>query len=267
MNNLNIETSKFWRLSGVLLASLLLISITGFGKGRDIYQIKIYSIESAQQEQRMDAFLKDAYIPAMHRAGISKVGVFKPIAGDDMEGKQIYVFIPFKSIDQYEKLESVLAKDKTYQAAGYDYIDAAHDNAPYARISSTLLRAFKTMPNFGIPKHSTPRSEQVYELRSYEGATEKLYEKKVEMFTDGGETKIFDELGFQPVFYGEVISGPTMPNLMYMTTFDNKASQDEHWDAFRSAPAWLELKADKQYANTVSRSQKFFLQPTAYSEL
>ena len=89
MNNLNIETSKFWRLSGVLLASLLLISITCFGKGRDIYQIKIYSIESAQQEQRMDAFLKDAYIPAMHRAGISKIGVFKPISGDDMEGKQI----------------------------------------------------------------------------------------------------------------------------------------------------------------------------------
>ena len=48
-------------------------------KGRDIYQIKIYSIENEQQEHRMDKFLKDAYIPAMHRAGISNVGVFKPV--------------------------------------------------------------------------------------------------------------------------------------------------------------------------------------------
>ena len=256
-----------WKRTTLLVLSLMLISVVGMSKGRDIYQIKIYSIENSQQEQRMDAFLKDAYIPAMHRAGIKKVGVFKPVKGDDMEGKQIYVLIPYKSISQYEKLESVLAKDDVYQAAGADYINAAHDNPPYARISSTLLRAFKSMPQFGVPQHSTPPSEQVYELRSYEGATEKLYEKKVEMFTDGGETKIFVDLGFQPVFFGEVISGSTMPNLMYMTTFENKASQDEHWAAFRSAPAWLELKADQQYANTVSRSQKFFLQPTAYSEL
>lgn len=123
------------------------------------------------------------------------------------------------------------------------------------------------MPAYGVPKHSTPRSEQIYELRSYEGPTEKLYEKKVEMFTDAGESKIFMDLGFQPVFFGEVISGATMPNLMYLTTFENKASQDKHWDAFRVAPAWLELKKDTQYENTVSKNVKVFLHPTDYSGL
>ena len=215
----------------------------------------------------MDKFLKEAYLPAIHRAGINHVGVFKPVETDDEAGKKIYVLVPFKSIDQFEKLESVLNKDKKYLADGSDYIDAAHDNSPYTRIESILLRSFKTMPEYGVPKHNNPASEQVYELRSYEAATEKLYEKKVEMFTDGGETKIFFDLGFQPIFFGEVISGATMPNLMYLTTFKNKESQDQHWDAFRTAPAWLELKKDTQYKNTVSKNVKRYLHPTDYSDL
>ena len=259
--------SAIQNLSKYLIVFFLLLSIDSFGKGRDIYQIKIYHLESEQQEQRMDKFLKEAYIPALHRAGIKHVGVFKPITEGNNASKQIYVLTPFKSIDQFEKLEAVLLGDEKYQVAGADYINAAHDDAPYARIESTLLRAFKTMPNYGIPSHATPATDQVYELRSYEGATEKLYQKKVEMFTDGGETKIFLDLGFQPVFFGEVISGSTMPNLMYLTTFENKESQDEHWNAFRAAPAWLELKEDKQYANTVSKNVKVFLHPTKYSEL
>ena len=87
-------------------------------KARDIYQIKIYSIENEQQEQRMDKFLKDAYIPAMHRAGISNIGVFKPVEEDEHAGKLVYVLVPFKSISQFEKIESVLNKDEKYLKDG-----------------------------------------------------------------------------------------------------------------------------------------------------
>lgn len=254
-------------LAGIFVICLLAFSTSAQAKSRDIYQIKIYTLENEQQEERMDKFLKDAYIPALKRAGISHVGIFKPVEDDDMAGKSIYVFIPFKSINQFEKLGSVLSKDKAYLADGSDYIDAAHDNAPYERIQSILLRSFRSTPEYGIPKHNTPPSERVYELRSYQGPTEKLYEKKVEMFSEAGEAKIFLDLGFQPIFFGEVISGSTMPNLMYLTSFENKASQDKHWTSFREAPAWLKLKADEQYNNTVSKNVKVFLQPAEYSGL
>jgi hypothetical protein len=263
---MKIKTQK-QQIAGILVLCFLFISSLGMAKGRDIYQIKVYNIETEQQEQRMDNFLKNAYIPALGRAGIKNVGVFKPVEDDASAGKLIYVLIPFKSISQFEKLESVLGKDQKYQADGSDYIDAAYDNPPYARIESTLLRSFTSMPNYDVPTHKTPASEQIYELRSYWGPTEKLYEKKVEMFSEAGESQIFVDLGFQPIFFGEVISGTTMPNLMYLTTFENKASQDKHWNAFGKAPAWLELKADKQYSNTVSKNVKVFLHPTAYSGL
>lgn len=254
-------------LSGILLFVFLLSSSFCHAGDKDIYQIKIYSIENEQQELRMDKFLKEAYIPALHRAGISKVGVFKTIEDKEKTAKLIYVFVPFESLSQFEKLEAVLNNDKKFLKDGNDYIYAAHDNAPYQRIESILLRAFESMPEYGVPDHTTPPSERVYELRSYQGPTEKLYGKKVEQFNIGGVLKLFMDLDFQPVFHGEVISGSDMPNLMYMTTFENKASQDEHWNAFRTSEAWATIKADTQYKNTVSKSEKFYLYPTDYSGL
>ena len=87
------------------------------------------------------------------------------------------------------------------------------------------------------------------------------------MFNAGGESKIFIDLGFQPIFFGEVISGPSMPNLMYLTTFENKTSHETRWNAFRNSPDWLLLKGDKQYDNTVSKNEKLYLYPTDYSLL
>jgi hypothetical protein len=179
----------------------------------------------------------------------------------------IYVFIPFKSLVEFEQLEINLKLDKEYLQHGKDYIDASHDNAPYVRIESILLRSFQSMEKYGVPKHTSPPSERIYELRSYQAATEKLYEKKVEMFNSGGESKIFVDLGFQPIFFGEVISGPSIPNLMYLTTFENKTAHENRWNAFRDSPDWLLLKEDKQYDNTVSKIEKFYLYPTDYSEL
>ena len=252
---------------------MLLLLVSGLSSGiclsqeRDIYQFKIYTIENKEQEQRLDLFLKDAYIPALHRTGIKNVGVFKPIEEEDTAGKLIYVLIPFEDIDQFESLRAALNHDKKFLNKGEDYINAAFDKPPYARIESIILRAFSSMPEYGVPRHTTSPSEQIYELRSYQAATEKLYEKKVEMFNEGGESKIFMDLDFQAVFFGEVLSGASMPNLMYMTSFENKVSQGEHWDAFRTAPAWNKLKSDSQYNNTVSTIEKILLHPTEYSEL
>ncbi len=76
------------------------------------YEIKIYRIKDPGQAATIDKYLKDAFIPAMHRAGITKVGVFKPVEADTAFGKMIYVFIPYKTADQYFKLVTVLENDQ-----------------------------------------------------------------------------------------------------------------------------------------------------------
>jgi hypothetical protein len=86
------------------------------------------------------------------------------------------------------------------------------------------------------------------------------------MFNAGGEIKLFEHLQFNAVFYARVISGPRMPNLMYMTSFSDEASRKAHWDAFSKSPEWAELKAVPRYLNTVSHIDISFLYPTDYSD-
>ena len=253
---------------GLFLVLILVVCSFSFQlSARDYYQMKIYILKDKTQETTVENYLKNAYLPALHRAGIKKVGVFKPIDSNDEAGKKIIVFIPMKKLDDLVKTETKLAKDARYLSEGADYINASHDNPPYQRIESILLRAFSEMPEFGVPKHKTPPSERIYELRSYEGPTEQYYRKKVEMFNEGGEIDLFDRLDFQAVFYGEVISGNTMPNLMYMTTFSDMKSHDEHWNTFRTHPEWETMKALEKYKNTVSRSEIQLLHPTDYSDI
>ena len=257
----------FTRKGLVLLFVMLAFAISSTVSARSYYQIKVYNLKDKSQETQVENYLKNAYLPAMHRAGIKKVGVFKPIDSETDAGTLIYVFIPLKNLEQIEKIETDLAKDQKYQADGSDYINASWENPPYVRMESILLKPFKEMPEFAVPNHSTPPSERIYELRSYEGPTEKYYRKKVEMFNKGGEVTIFKNVGSQPVFFAEVLSGSTMPNLMYLTTYSDMKSHDEHWDAFRNHPGWKKLSGMEEYKHTVSKAVKHLLNPTDYSDI
>ena len=248
--------------------AVLVFALAQFGiaSGRDFYQIQVYRVSGKAQEIRVDNYLKMAYLPALHRAGIKSVGVFKPIQSDTTFKNQVIVWLPLTSMDQVDKLKSTLAKDVEYQKAGSDFLDAPFDNVTCLRKESILLKAFPEAPAFILPKFKTKPSERIYELRSYEGPTENLFLKKVKMFNEGGEIKLFKSLEFNAVFYAEVVSGSTMPNLMYLTTFADLAAHDAHWDAFRNHPDWKKLSALPEYQHTVSKSVKMLLYPTDYSD-
>lgn len=242
-------------------------AIFGAPKGKqEFYEIRIYHISQKTQETMIDNYLKDAYLPALHRAGIPDVGVFKPVESDTAFGKRVYLFIPYKNVNQYLKLQSILDKDQVYVSAAAGFIDAPYDAPPFNRYESTLLKAFAFMPQFSTPSHSTPPSERIYELRDYESATNSKAVKKIHMFNEGGEIALFERLGFNAVFYGEVLTGSKMPNLMYMITFPNQASRDEHWATFRNDPEWKRMSGLEEYRNTVSKVKYFFLHPTSYSD-
>jgi hypothetical protein len=255
----------------LLWALFSLIAVSGaapiHAQERQVYELKTYTLENGTQEQLVDHYLKEAYLPALKRSGIGPVGVFKVRPGE--EGKSdltILVLTPFTSLEQFRELEQRLLADTTYLQQGKKYLEAPHDTPPYLRISTTLLRAFKDMPQLRATVLEGERKDRVYELRSYESATEALYRNKVKMFNEGGEVTLFDKLGFNAVFYGEVLSGNSMPNLMYMTTFKDQESRDAHWKSFSDAPEWKTLSALPEYQNNVSHIDILFLYPTDYSD-
>lgn len=245
---------------------LLCMSVTSRAQnGEYYYRIRIFHYKTQAQEDRLDKYLQNALLPALHRQHIAKVGVFKPVEQDTADRK-IYVLIPFKTLDEFENTRGRVQNDKKYLEDGKDYVDAEYNDAPYTRIEVITLRAFPKWPAPTEPKLTAPKSERVYELRSYESPTEALNVNKVKMFNDGGETALFNRLNFNAVFYAEVLSGSHMPNLMYMTTFENKADRDKHWDVFGNDPEWKALVAKPEYAHNVSKADIIFLHPTEYSD-
>lgn len=230
----------------------------------DYYQVKIYHYKSPQQEAALDAYLQQSFLPVMHKKGIKNIGIFKPVETDTADRK-IYILVPYASWKDVEPENVSASKPAISSADNKEYNTAAYNNAPYSRIETILLSPFVTRPHLMLPKLTGERSKRVYELRSYESPTEAYHHNKVKMF-NSGETDIFERLGFNPVFYGSVIAGSRMPNLMYLTTFDDKQSRDEHWKAFDADAQWKGLISDAQYKNNVSKADIIFLYPTAYSD-
>ena len=253
------------------LSLLLFASLAAFASiaapSREFYELRTYKFNTPEQQARVEAYLQKALLPALHRANIKKVGVFKPLDTDSLFTMRIVVLIPFKTLNEFEGLFDKLSKDKQYLEDGKEYIDALFDNPPYARMETVVLKAFSGQPQMTLPELKGPITERVYELRSYESHTEKIYRNKVDMFNTGDEVGLFKRLGFNAVFYGEVLSGPSMPNLMYMTTFENMDSRNEHWKAFVEDDQWKKLVVMPIYQKNVSKNTILFLRPTSYSDI
>ncbi len=82
---------------------LALLSFTGFASGagakanapslhgiipdalspkQEYYAIRVYNLNTKEQEEKLDKFLQTALLPALHRMGIPQVGVFTPVGND-----------------------------------------------------------------------------------------------------------------------------------------------------------------------------------------
>ena len=260
-----INNYKTLKTSFTFLLFLCFFTSSLRAKPAEFIQIIVYHFANDAQVIETENYLKAAYLPALHQQKLNRIGVFKPI--DFTADKRLFVVIPYASFAHYVKANKQVDLDKNYLIAGDKYIKSAHNNAPYIRKEIIFLNSFSTAPFLQKPNLKGTDADKVYELRSYESATELLHQKKVNMFNEGGETEIFSRLKFNPIFYGSVIAGSKMPNLIYLTSFENMEERKAHWDAFGVDDAWKKLSALPEYKNTVSKNETIFLRSTAYSDL
>ena len=58
-----------------------------------------------------------------------------------------------------------------------------------------------------------------------------------------------------------------MPCLTYMLGFENEQERDANWKKFIDDPDWKRITALPEYANTVSKVVKIYLEPMPYSQI
>jgi NIPSNAP len=225
-----------------------------------VFELRTYQMRFGAPASGLENYLKDALIPALNRQGIKAVGVFRELGKSDPA--KLRVLIPHSSMDSYALVASQLASDLTYVKASQVYADIAPDKAPYTRYTTSLMLAFDALPQVVVPA----QEGRIFELRTYEGYSEDAVRRKIRMF-NVDELPIFYRVKLNPVFFGEVIAGDTMPCLTYMLTFKNMDERDANWKQFSADADWKRISQAPEYANTVSNIIRVFLEPAPYSQL
>jgi hypothetical protein len=235
---------------------------------REYYLIQIYHCSSQKQIEHIDVYMKSTYLPYLHEAGISKVGVFTPIDNDTAVDKKLYVWIPLKSIDEAEYLDQKIEKIDPMGFEGIIHLENADSSLPYNRMETILTKAFKGQAQYE-KKTSLVKEKndaRIFEYRSYESATENMHLRKVHMFNEGKEIGLFARLNFNAIFYSKVIAGSRMPNLIYMTSFKNMADRDAHWKAFGEDAYWKKISTAPEYLKTVSKADIILMKAKDYAD-
>lgn len=209
---------------------------------RDYYELRQFILDNEDQKKGLDAFLKTAFIPAANRLGVKPVGVFY----GDKGISPVYMLLRYPSLEKMAGFLAELASDSELLEKGADFINAPASAPAFKRMESSLMVAFTGMPQVETPAKSPGR---VFQLRIYESPSVKAGLKKIEMFNDAGEIKIFREVGLNPVFFGQTLAGSKMPNLTYMLGFESMEAQQAAWKRFGAHPDWKRISKLPEYAD------------------
>lgn len=249
------------------LCAALFLAVQGNALGADspqYFELRVYATKSADQQKLINDYWHDAAVPAYNRMGVSPIGVFTEL--EDSPSNHVYVLIPFNSPEAYASVPEKLANDADYQKAASEYLNTPKNAPAYIRFESSLLVAFDGMKQIAVPPSAAEKTPWVFELRMYQSHSEGKGNNKVKMF-NSGEIPLMKKVDLSPVFFGQMLVGSEMPNLVYMVSSENKEAHAVHWKAFFDDPIWKKLSADPQYKDNVSKVISTFLKRTSASQI
>jgi NIPSNAP len=268
-----MDRRKF--VSASLAASALSLASSAKGAGQigatsataEYYDLRRYQLINGPGTKLTDNYFQDALIPALNRLGIGPVGAFSVYFGP--ETPAYYLLMPSLKLETLVTADLALAKDPVFVKSAAPFWDAPAGSPPFARIESSLMRAFEGYPRVTPPPSAATKGKRIYQLRQYESPTNADHVLKVEMF-HAGEFGIFEKAGAHGVFYADALIGPRLPNLTYMLSFPDMASLEAAWDKFIADPDWKKLSSDPKFnldPPTVSNITSLVLRPLACSQV
>ena len=241
--------------------------------GREYYEIRRYRLADEESRQTVLAYLENALVPALNRAGIDRVGVFgveppaeanEPV--EPVDALSLWAIIAFPTIEDFTAMKSTLEADAEYLEAAAPMYATPRQEPIYERLESWFLRAFKGMPVMELPSQTAAGEDRIFELRLYESHNEETARRKVHMF-DNGEIDIMRDVEMAPLLFGELLIGEYVPALVYILSASDMEAHREHWQAFGGHPEWIRMRDMDYYKGTVSRIENVFLRPTAFSQI
>jgi len=261
-----MKRRNFIRTTGALAVTTTLSTVSAcagrnatVASSREIYEWRVYTLTGNGAE--LDKYFKDILIPACNRKSVT-VGVFKPYEASEQEMR--HVVFAYPDMDTYYQFKDGLWEDAVYTKASQAFFEAT---APKESNLFTNFETYLSEAFIKIPKHRKPDSSRgLFEIRIYWSPNEEANKRKIKMF-NVDEIDIFDKVGVNSVFYGEIMAGPKMPALMYLTWYKDVDARAAAWDKFGKHPDWQRIRSLSEYANTATNNKSILLSPLPCSQL
>ena len=180
---------------------------------RLVFEVRRYRFSSAQTASEFSTFAGDAIASTGEDTGLFRV------EDDDLAVFALGV----------QPLEAVVTDERF----------------PCEAVDTSLVRMFEWLP--GIERRFDG-AERRYQVRLYEQRHTAAGITKAEMF-ESEEIAIFRRVGLNPVFVGQAVAGPALPNLTYMLGFDDAGARRDAWRTFIADPDWQRLKSVPRYSD------------------
>jgi hypothetical protein len=233
-------------------------------KAPSILELRYFKLRNTTDNQRakLAEFLGKACVPAMQRAGTGPVGLFASTIAP--ESPFLLLVAQHASLSAFDQCWQKLNMDPEIGSAASVLMQSVA--LPFQRMEVQLLRGFQGFPAIEKLPGDAQRPARIFELRTYESNDPRSLAKKIGMF-ENGEIGLFRTHGLLPVFFGETIVGPRMPNLIYMVAFDNLAARETNWRAFATSPEWRKMASTPGLSDgeVVSNITNMILSPVAGS--
>ncbi len=196
-----------------------------------VYAMHQFLLENGEQLGRLNAYLKEALLPALRQAAGPGQLVLEAIVAAHQP--QVVFLQQFPDVTRWREVSLQLKQDPGLRAA----TDAWSQANPYRSHSVSLMAATDYCPSF----EGVESGQRLFEMRVYEAASEWQLNGVHERFA-GPEIPIFHRCGIHPLLYATTIAGARMPNLTYLTPFASLAEREAAWSRFQADPEWHSVR-------------------------
>jgi NIPSNAP len=225
------------------------------------YYLENYYLRLSTQPDRIHEFLSQGWLPAVNKFHSGPKICLDAIMAAHVP--QVAVFLGLQSFEELFSLRAKLRQDAGFQKAMAAWEDGPEP--PYEHYSGTLLKVTDYVSD--IPMQSEkPKKPRIFELRVYHNPDSKHLAALHQRFR-GAEIRIFHRDGIHPILYTETAVGANMPNLTYLTPYDDLGARQKAWDTFHADPEWIKVRKDSIDAGgqITSLVQSSVFEATPYS--
>ncbi len=239
---------------------------TQMGHEREFYQLRRYHLKRGEELTLTQNYFREALIPAATRMGMGPIGVFAVTYGPLIP--TYYVLIPGRSLSTLVEMDLHLRRDEEFLQAAAPFWNATEANPPFQRVEVSLMAAFEDWPRLTPPAASAAKGRRIFQMRTYESPSDGEHVTKLAMFK-GGEYAIFKEYGLHPLFFGDMLIGPRMPQMTYMLSYHDINELATKWHAEIHSEAWIKLSTGKRFGfdHIVENVTNLLLEPLDCSQI